>query len=77
MRHHALDEAGRIKRGVGRIASPRGVYVERGIFDDAVDAAQKALKLAQTTQDKQLADGIQHRLSLFRNHQPYVEILPK
>lgn len=52
-------------------------YAAIGKFDEAINAAQKALKLAQAANNKQMADSIQQHLTLFRNHQPYVEDLPK
>jgi tetratricopeptide (TPR) repeat protein len=52
-------------------------YAATGRFDEAADAAEKALKLAQAANNKQMVDSIQQHLNLFRNHQPYIEALPK
>lgn len=46
-------------------------YAETGRFDQAVKAAHKAYKLAASSQQKDLADEIQARLSLFQTNQPY------
>ena len=46
-------------------------YAETGRFDQAVKAAHKAYKLAASSQQTDLADEIQARLSLFQTNQPY------
>ena len=38
-----------------------------------VAAAERALELAQSTRQKQLAEGIRSRLSLYRDGRPYHE----
>jgi len=48
-------------------------YAAVNKFSDAVAAAEKALKIAQSAQDKKLAEQIQQRLDLYRKNQPYVE----
>ena len=52
-------------------------YAATGRFDEAVDVAEKALKLAQVANNKPMVDSIKQHLNLFKNHQPYVEALPK
>jgi len=47
-------------------------YAAAGQFPQAIETAQKALQLAQASQQKQLADGIQNRLLLFRAGQSYI-----
>jgi tetratricopeptide (TPR) repeat protein len=52
-------------------------YAATGRFDEAVDATEKALKLAQAANNKQMVDSIEQHLNLFRSHRPYIEALPK
>ena len=44
---------------------------EAGNFQEAVEAAEKALHEAQATRADDLVDGIQQRLELFRKGKPY------
>lgn len=46
-------------------------YAETGQFPKAIATAQKALKLADSSQQKELADQIQSRLILFQSNKPY------
>jgi tetratricopeptide (TPR) repeat protein len=48
-------------------------YAAESKFPEAVDAAQKALKIAQSDGNKQIIDQIQQRLDLYKTNQPYVE----
>ena len=48
-------------------------YAATNRFPDAIDTAQKALKIAQSAGDNQMIDQIQQRLDLFKKNQPYVE----
>jgi Tfp pilus assembly protein PilF len=44
-----------------------------GKFDDAIEYAQKAIGLAETVGNNQLAEQIKGRLSLYKNHKPYLD----
>ena len=48
-------------------------YGAMGKFPDAIETAQKALKLAESAQQQQLVDEIQNHLELFEHGQPYCE----
>ena len=52
-------------------------YAATGRFNEAVDTAEKALRLAQAENNKPMVDCIQQHLNLFKNRQSYVETLPK
>jgi len=47
-------------------------YAAAGRFSDAVEAAEKALKLAQSSGQNRLAEEIQKRRLLFKAGQPYI-----
>ncbi len=49
-------------------------YAAAGRYGEAIETAQKALGLAEATNQQQLADEIQRHLELFRCSQPYREI---
>ena len=51
-------------------------YAAENRFPDAVEIAEKALKMAQSAGEKQLIDQIQRRLDLFKANQPYIEMNP-
>ena len=51
-------------------------YAAKGSFAEAIDTAQKALLLAQSDEQKLLAEKIQNHLRLFEEHQPYTETSP-
>jgi len=46
-------------------------YAETGRFDEAVQAAQQAISLTQTTGSKDDAAAMQRRLALYQKHQPW------
>ena len=46
-------------------------YANSGRFDEAVEAAEKALELAEVLGNEPLATGIGSRLKLYRSNQPY------
>lgn len=48
-------------------------YASAGNFSKAVETAEKALELAQSSQKRQLAEDIQNRLLLFKAGRPYIE----
>jgi len=48
-------------------------YAAAGRFGDAVDTAQKAIQLADSTAQTQLISKIEMRLELYRANQPYFE----
>ncbi len=48
-------------------------YASAGKFSKAVETAEKALELAQSSQKRQLAEDIQNRLLLFKAGRPYIE----
>jgi tetratricopeptide (TPR) repeat protein len=52
-------------------------YAAVGRFQDAVETAEKAFKLAQSSQQEQLALQIQARLNLYKAGQPYIESATK
>ena len=52
-------------------------YAAADRFPDAVATAEKALNLANSAADKQLADTIQQHLDLYMKNQPYIETNPK
>jgi hypothetical protein len=51
-------------------------YGAMGKFTDAVETAQKALKLAKSAAQYRLVDNIQNHLELFEHGQPYREAAP-
>ena len=50
-------------------------YAESGRFGEAIETAEKALKLALATNQQQLADEIKEHLALYKAGQPYREKL--
>jgi tetratricopeptide (TPR) repeat protein len=52
-------------------------YASAGMFNDAVDTANKALKLADATNQPQLKSIIQHHLSFYTQGKPYIELPAK
>jgi tetratricopeptide (TPR) repeat protein len=46
-------------------------YAEAGRWDEALQAAHKALELAQAAGERELADAATQRLALYANRQPY------
>jgi tetratricopeptide (TPR) repeat protein len=48
-------------------------YAAENRFSEAVDAAQKALKIAQSDDNKQITNQIQQRLDLYKTNKPYIE----
>jgi len=52
-------------------------YAAAGRFQDAVETADKAFKLAQSSQQEQLALQIQARLNLYKEGRPYIESATK
>ena len=48
-------------------------YAAEGRFKMAIETAQKALELAQSSSQKQLTENIQKHLLLFRQDKPYIE----
>jgi len=50
-------------------------YAAVGKFDEAIETAQRALKLYQDLGQEKKADDLQNRLELFRQGQPYREKL--
>jgi len=48
-------------------------YAAAGRFKEAVEIAEKATKLAETTDNKKLAEDIRTRLQLYKTGQPYHE----
>ena len=52
-------------------------YAAAGRFELAVETAEKALELAQLSQQKELTATIQNHLQLFKAGRPYIESLPK
>jgi hypothetical protein len=51
-------------------------YAAADRFSEAVATAGKALKLAQLSQQRELAEGIQIRLRLYKAGKTYVESSP-
>ena len=52
-------------------------YAATGRFDEAIETAEKALQLAQSSGRKQLTGEIRIHLRLYKAGQPYIEFLPK
>jgi len=52
-------------------------YAAAGRFPKAVETAEKALELAQSSQKEQLIEKIQSHLSLYKDSKPYIEPPPK
>ena len=52
-------------------------YAAAGKFDQAIEAAEKALHLAQSSGRKQLTEEIRNRLRLYKAGQSYIKPLPK
>jgi tetratricopeptide (TPR) repeat protein len=48
-------------------------YAAAGQFSEAIETAEKALDLAQSSGQSQLAEDIRNRLLLFKAGQPYIE----
>ena len=48
-------------------------YAAAGRFPQAIETAEKAINLAQTTGKNELAEKIQKRLQLYQHGQPYYE----
>lgn len=66
----ALDRAG--SETPELLDTLAAAYAEAGLFDDAIDTAQRALQLARATPGREaLAAEIEQRLDLYRRHQPY------
>ena len=51
-------------------------YASAGRFSEAVTTAEKALQLAQASQQDKLIVGIQKHLKLYKAEQPYIEPPP-
>jgi hypothetical protein len=51
-------------------------YAAAGRFAEAVETAEKAIKLATSANDKKLTLEIQKRLQLYRAGQPYIDKRP-
>ena len=52
-------------------------YAAAGRFPEAVETAEKALSLAQSSNQRQLAEEIQSHLELYKHGQPYYDDLDK
>jgi len=52
-------------------------YAAAGKFSQAIETAEKALQLAESSEQKELTKKIQNRLILYKASRPYVEPLPK
>ena len=52
-------------------------YAAAGKFPEAVTTAEKALKIAQSSLQRRLAEEIQNRLGLYKAGRPYIESSPK
>jgi len=48
-------------------------YAAGGAFDKAIEAAQKALQLCQSSGQKTLREEIKNRLVLYKAGKPYIE----
>jgi tetratricopeptide (TPR) repeat protein len=48
-------------------------YAASGRFSEAIETAEKAMKLAESAGDKKLSMEIQERLKLYRAERPYIE----
>ena len=77
-------EALRLARRVAKLTGARqpsaldtlaAALAAAGEFSEAVRVAEKALQLARTQKQTQLADKIESRLQLYRHSQPYREPL--
>ncbi len=61
----------------GSLDTLAAAYAASGRFDDAVKTAEKAINLAETQNQKELAQRIQERLELYKANLPYKELSPK
>jgi tetratricopeptide (TPR) repeat protein len=53
------------------LATLAAAYAEAGTFDKAVDAAKRALRLAQDSAQRDLAQALSAQLALYEAGQPY------
>ncbi len=68
----AEDTCRRYGYGSSLLLDPlAAAYANAGRFDEAVEAAEKALELAEASGNEPLATGIRSRLKLYRSNQPY------
>ncbi len=74
------EEAERLARRVNEARGGRdgavlltwaSALAEAGRFEESIAAAEKALSIADDTEDRRLAGELQRRLELFRRHKPY------
>jgi len=52
-------------------------YASAEKFSEAVETAEKALRLAESAQQNQLTEQIANHLQLYKSSEPYIEPLPK
>jgi len=57
----------------GLVDTLAAAYAAAGRFSDAVATAEKAVKLAASTDNKERAERIQNRLQLYKRGQPYCD----
>jgi tetratricopeptide (TPR) repeat protein len=60
-------------RSAGALDTLAAAYAAAGNFPEAVKAAEKAVKLAEAADEKDLAEKIQERLDLYKSGRPYYD----
>ena len=63
-------------KGANHLDTLAACYAAAGRFPDAVQTAQKAIELATSTDQAQLAEDVRHRLRLYETGQTYREPPP-
>jgi hypothetical protein len=68
VREHALADRTNLAAVLDTVAA---VYAQAGVYDQAVEFAERAAKMGRQQDQTQLTQEIEARLRLYRNGQPY------